>query len=274
LWNHLNAQERESVRGLAAHPSQVAADQVEQLRRCGLVEGPPQEPRLFSSLFQQQVSRGVFERQPPARPSRTHDHALKEVIKASVSRPWQRWLLGVLGLVSLAALALWLAFGRPSQPATLSCGAGDYTVTLDYPRHLATGDGGQINWNLHNGTTRPVTATLTLKLPLAHVQFEGPGNSRTLENLQEGETRPGQVSFRRRLLTRWFWQRGLLLTPDVDLKVDSVRVACEGNVASIRTGPLHGLNSFWRWLSTTGPLGWLALVGLEWFKTIGKRLAG
>jgi hypothetical protein len=274
LWNHLSPVEQEGVRRLAGLPGEVTDERIERLRRSGLVEGPAEKSRLFSDLFKQQVWEGVFESEESPRPGPIHRHLpLKEVAKASVSRPWQRWLLVGLGIVSGVALLLWLVFGLPSEPATLECAGGDYVVSLDYPRYLATGDSGRMNWNLHNYATGPITATLTIALPPAHVQIEGQSNSFTLKDLKQNGTDAGQVSFHRRPPAHWFWQPLEPITPVVELSVGDAPVECEGGTPPIQAGPVHALNSFWAWLSTTGPIGWLVLAGLEWFKTIGKKQA-
>jgi hypothetical protein len=269
LWHHLSPLEQAGVKQLAGLPGHISDDLLDRMRRCGLVEGPPQQPCLFSDLFKQKVQQGAFERNEVARPGPSHDHSrVVRTVKATVSRPWQRWFLWFLGAVSGLALALWLIFGWPSQAATLDCAGGDYIITLDYPCYLATGDSGQIDWNLHNLTPQPITTTLSIMLPPEHIQIEGQ-NSERLENLNKAGA--GQVSFHRRPPSHWFWQPDILVTPSVELKVNDTVEKCGGRVAPIQAGPIHGLNTFWAWLWTAGPLGWLLLAGLEWFKAMGEQ---
>jgi len=256
LWRHLGAERQVGLKRMAdvRDWERVQAD----LESCGLIEAHSTGLRIFSDIFAQQVQEGTLKNE--------ESRSLPEVVKASVRKRWQRQLLGALMAVSLLALTIWLAFGQSSQAATLNCSGGEYVVSLDYPRYLAIGDRGYMEWNLHNKTAQPVTATLTTVLSPTYVRIEGP-NSYTIGDLKR--TNSGQVSFRRRPP----WRRGTAVLPEVELEVDGVSMTCEGDVDPIRAGAIPWLNSVWVWFSTTGPLSWLMVAGLEFIKALGKKRA-
>jgi hypothetical protein len=256
LWRHLSAERQTGLKRLADVRDWERTQ--DDLEGCGLIEAPSTGPRVFSDIFAQQVREGTLKSEK--------SKSLPEVVKASVRKRWQRQLLGGLTIVSILALALWLVFGNSSQAATLNCNGGDYVVCLDYPRYLAIGDRGRVDWNLHNNTTQPVTATLATVLFPTRARIEGP-NSYTIKGLKRANS--GQVSFYRRPP----WRQGISLTPEVELEVDGVPVTCEGTVDPIRAGAIPWLNSVWVWFSTTGPFSWLVLAGLEFIKTLGKKQA-
>ncbi len=272
LWLHLSTNEQQSIKRLAGFPGEVSKHVIDKLVASGLVNGTPSRPRIFSDLFREHVRNGSFENEVVARPAPSHNHVpLAEIAKASISRPWQRWLMRGLVALSALSLILWAVFGWPNQRASLLCEGGKYTIGLDYPEFLATGDSSRVNWSVENHTTTTVTGTLTIILPTSHVQLEGTGNTTLLSNLQPNEARPGQVAFHRRPPARWFWQPELPLLPTVDLQVDAKSTKCDGSINPIQSGPIHGLNSFWVWLTTSGPIGWLVLAGSEWFKTFSNK---
>jgi len=261
LWRHLSTDRQGGLKKLAdAWDWEYIQKELED---CGLIEGPSADPRIFSDLFAQQIRKGSLEPDDD-----DDDEPLPEDTTTSDNKHRQRWLLGGLAIiVSLVALTLWLVFGKSSQAATLDCKSGAYVVSLDYSRYLAIGDRGYVNWNLHNETTQPITATLTIVLSPTHARIEGQ-NSSTMKNLKRASS--GQMSFYRRL----FWRRGDFLTPTVELGVEGVPVICTGTLNPIQSGAIPWLNSVWAWFSTAGPLSWLVLAGLEFFKAIGKRQAG
>lgn len=194
----------------------------------------------------------------------------------SGSKPKQRngWIEShlwqiIFSLISVVALLLWGIFGLPRASAAYRCqnaSVENFSVLFDYPQYLSIGDVGLVNTTIKNDgevLIAPVVVVINFTEPVQMLSEYS--NRIEYDNLDSGEQRATELKFRLANTTE--------LKMSAQLMLDSQIVQCEpitpNQFAQILPGPVPYLMTFWIWLGTTGPIGWLAPLLIEWLKRKG-----